>query len=73
MQGGALQLLAAKLGVATGQHLAEHCRFAPHPNDHQAGGQSLGSSMCTLRRAVVVSVYSLVLPLLALHCNAPIL
>ena len=28
MQGGALQLLAAKLGVATGQHLAEHCRFA---------------------------------------------
>ena len=26
VQGGALQLLAAKLGVATGQHLAQHCR-----------------------------------------------
>ncbi|KAL3160417.1 hypothetical protein ABBQ32_010741 [Trebouxia sp. C0010 RCD-2024] len=26
VMGGALQLLAAKLGVATGQHLAEHCR-----------------------------------------------
>lgn len=26
VMGGALQLLAAKLGVATGQHLAQHCR-----------------------------------------------
>ena len=30
-QGYIMQMLAAKLGVATGKHLAEHCRQAPPP------------------------------------------
>lgn len=31
LQGYFMQMLSAKLGVATGQHLAELCRCASHP------------------------------------------